>query len=343
MRRGERRLRRLEEALAGRRRLLVLTHDNPDPDAIASAWVLSRVVRHLDGPSVSLAYGGIVGRAENRAMIDVLRIPLRPLVGYELDSFDAIGLVDTQPRTGNNSLPAGRKPTIVFDHHPCRRQTREAAYYDVREEYGTTTTLVHEYFAAAGLRIDRRLATAAFHAIRSETQNLGREAGRPDAQLFLASFPLVDNAALSRIEHARLPRAWFGMIDRAIDGTLIYGDIAITTLGEVQSPDMVAQFADLIVRLEGIGWAMCIGRFGEDLLLSIRTNHRRGNAGRIIRAIVGTRGSAGGHDMIAGGRLVGVAVTRARAHKVERILARRLLGELGATGIRANHLTRSHL
>ncbi len=341
MNRAQRRLRRLADALAGKQRLLILTHDNPDPDAIASAWLLGKVLRRIQGPKHQLAYGGIIGRTENRALIDVLRIPLSPLASLGVEDFDAVALVDTQPKTGNNSLPGDRTATVVLDHHPCRRPTREVPYYDIREEYGATTTILYEYFQAAEGQLDRRLATAIFHAIRSETQNLGREAGKPDGEVFLACFPFVDNQALSVIEHAPLPRAWFGMLDRAIDGTLIYGDVAVTVLGEIQWPDMVAQFADLIIRLEGVAWCLCLGQYRGDLLLSIRTQKRRANAGKVIRSIVGSQGTAGGHDMIAGGKMAGGALTYARARRTEALVVKRLLRFLGAAGMRPTHLTRS--
>jgi nanoRNase/pAp phosphatase (c-di-AMP/oligoRNAs hydrolase) len=273
-------------------------------------------------------------------MIEVLRIPLKPLNSIDFDAFDAIALVDTQPATGNNSLPKEKTATIVFDHHPCRKATRAVAYYDVRDGYGATTTILYEYLQAAGINPDRRLASAIFHAIRSETQNLGREAGKHDARAFLDCFPLVDNEALSRIEHARLQRSYFAMMDQAIEGTRIYSEIAVTRLKEVPNPDMVAQFADLIVRLEGVEWALCIGRYQTDLLISLRTNSRRHNAGKMIRQIVGSHGTAGGHDMIAGGKIPGAAVTQAKAVRAEDLLRRRLLRELGATGIRPTELTR---
>jgi nanoRNase/pAp phosphatase (c-di-AMP/oligoRNAs hydrolase) len=341
VKREVRRLHRLYETLGRGKRLLVLTHNNPDPDAIASAWILARIARRMGLRRVALAYGGIVGRTENRAMIEVLRIPLAPLSALDLSSFDSIALVDSQPHGGNVSLPDNRFPSIVFDHHPCRRLTRRVPYYDVREGYGTTTTILYEYLRAAGVRPDRRLSTAIFHAIRSETQNLGRDAAEADARAFLSSFPLVDNEALSRIEHAPLPRSYFAMIDRAIDGTRIYGEVAVTLLGDVHAPDMVAQFADLIVRLEGIGWAMAIGRHGGDLLLSLRTNHTTANAGNVIRKIVGIDGAAGGHDMIAGGRIPASARNALEADRIERAMTKRLLHILGAVGRRAAHLTRN--
>ncbi len=341
MKRNLRRLQRLQDVLSSCKKLLILTHDNPDPDAIAAAWLLSRIARRTDGLKVALAYGGIIGRTENRAMIDVLKIPIRPIDEIGLGSFDALSLVDTQPETGNNSLPEDRTATIVFDHHPCRRATRTVPYYDIREDYGATTTILYEYLLAAEIPLDKRLAGAVFHAIRSETQNLGREASRTDQRAFLDCFPLVDNEALSSIEHARLQRSYFDMMGRAIDGTRLYSEIAVTLLEEVHNPDMVAEFADLVVRLEGIEWALCIGRYNDDLLLSIRSNSRRANAGKLIRQIVGERGTAGGHDMIAGGKVPGGAITSVRARRIEDLLRRRLLRQLGAAGIRSKRLTRS--
>ena len=332
---------RLQEALEPFRRLLVLTHDNPDPDAIASAWMLGRIVRRLGCCRVTLGYGGIIGRTENRAMIDILRIPLHSIEDLDMGSFDSFALVDTQPETGNNSLPEGTVPIVVFDHHPCRKPTRSVPFHDIRVDYGASATILYEYLEVAGIEPDRRLASAIFHAIRSETQNLGREAGRADQRVFLEMFPLVDNEALSQIEHSRLQRSYFEMMGRAIEGTRLYAEIAVTVLEEVSNPDVVAEFADLIVRLEGIEWALCIGRFGDDLLLSIRTNNRRANAGKVIQEVVGSRGTAGGHEMIAGGKLEGAAITRARAARAENLIRRRLLMELGASGLRPTGLTRA--
>ena len=111
----ERRLRQMVEALKGKRRLLVLTHDNPDPDCIASGWALTRVVRKVKRMRVDFAYAGIIGRNENRTLAEVLRVPIRPLHQIDLSSYDSFALVDSQPGTGNNSLPEGVLPTIVID------------------------------------------------------------------------------------------------------------------------------------------------------------------------------------------------------------------------------------
>src|SRR5512137_34892 len=55
--------------LQGRKNLLVYMHDNPDPDAMAAAMGLKHLVESSTDLVATLALGGIVGRAENRAMV----------------------------------------------------------------------------------------------------------------------------------------------------------------------------------------------------------------------------------------------------------------------------------
>src|SRR3954470_4669304 len=99
--------------LAGRTSVLIYMHDNPDPDALAAGLGLRTLIEKELGAQVTLAHGGIVGRAQNRAMVENLKIPLMPVERIEPDQFDIIALVDSQPETGNNSLPAGHRIDVV--------------------------------------------------------------------------------------------------------------------------------------------------------------------------------------------------------------------------------------
>jgi len=303
MNRAQRNLHRLGELLADARRVLVLMHNHPDPDSLGGALILRRVLQKHFAVQVVLAYGGLIGRAENRAMVARLRIPVKRAREIDFDRFDAVILVDTQPGTGNNSLPPGRIPEAVFDHHPLRPETREVPLHDVRPEYGAVVTMLADYLEAAGLDLDRRLATAIFYAIRSETQNLGREASAADARVFTQAFPLVDNRALAGIEQAPLSRDYLVILDRAFRATRVYGRLAVTRLHRIPYPDVPAELADLLLRVRDIDHALVMGVYGGQVYLSLRTLDRRVNAGRLLRRVVGSRGGAGGHEMIAGGRI----------------------------------------
>ena len=67
-------------------------------------------------------------------------------------------------------------------------------------------------------------------------------------------------------------------------------------------PDLVAEMADLLLRLESAQWAIVMGLYEDILIVSVRTRNQRG-AGRLIQAIVGDRGRCGGHGTMAGGQV----------------------------------------
>lgn len=313
MRQEQRRYQRLVETLGGARRVLVLLHDHPDPDALAGGLLLRHILRRALGLAADIGYGGQIGRAENRAMVSELRIPLLHRTELRFERYDAIALVDTQPGSGNHSLPAGRTAQLVFDHHPLRRRTREVPLCDVRPGFGSVTTILFEYLLASGLAPDRRLATAVFHAIRSETQNLGREGTPADARVFAEIFPLVDNRRLARIEHAPIGRGYLAALSRALRTTRLYGAVAIAGLGRVPYPDAPAQIADFLLRVEGIDWALVYGLHRRTLYLSLRARGHARHAGSVLRRIAGDEGRAGGHGTMAGGRIDLARADRAAA------------------------------
>jgi nanoRNase/pAp phosphatase (c-di-AMP/oligoRNAs hydrolase) len=278
-----------------------MTHDYPDPDAIASALALARLFERRLKCVADIGYGGIVGRAENRALVKSIRVSMKPVQQLDFDSYDAWALVDTQPWTGNNSLPKGRIPEVVIDHHTLRSATRHAKFHDVRTRYGATATMMVEYLRAARLRPDPDLATALFYAIQSETQSLAREASRPDREAYAALFPHVEFRKISEIGFAGVSRDYFDKMGTALSGTTLYGDVAVTSLGEISNPELCAEFCDMIIRLESVRWALCLGHQSGIMVLSLRTKDRSGRAGRDIEEVVGKDGMAGGHGMRGGG------------------------------------------
>lgn len=321
---------RLKRITDGADRVLVLCHDNPDPDALASAFLLSEVLTHLTGSEseAEVAYGGIVGRAENRAMIRELELKPVPLHELDLAAYDTLALVDTQPGAGNNSLPEDRDPAIIVDHHPPKCDPEAYAFVDIRESYGATCTMVAEYASHCDVPLPPKLATAVVYAIKSETQDLGREAAAADHRVYMTLFPRVDVGALARIQRARVPREYFRSFRDAIEEARVYGRAVVTNLGRIDTPDIVAEIADFLLRLEGADWSCCMGRFDEQLVVSLRTSQPDAHAGQVIRDVVAGRGSAGGHGMSAGGQL---PFDETDYETAATDLRRRLLAELDAS------------
>lgn len=323
-------------ALAGRvaqsskrGRWLVLTHDNPDPDALASTAALALVLRRHFHRHVMVAYGGIIGRAENREMVRSLRLPLSNIRQLSKRKFAHVALVDCQPWTGNAQLADGVVPDLVIDHHPVRKATLAAAVVDIRPRYGATATILWEYLAECGIEVPRPLATGMVYAIRSETQDFGRESTGPDHKAFDALLPRVDRRLLARIQSARLPLVYFRNLHRALEGLAGVGNLVVSQLGAVDQPDIVPEIADLLLRMEGKTWSLCTGSQGDRVYASIRTTNPRADAGNLMRRVIGTLGKGGGHGTMAGGFVSIPKTATDGGRAIEKLLVKRFVKALG--------------
>jgi nanoRNase/pAp phosphatase (c-di-AMP/oligoRNAs hydrolase) len=297
--------------------LLILTHNHPDPDSIASAAALKEIAAVLGGAKSTLAYGGILGRSENIHMVHYLGLHLKSFDRLKLSDFDKVALVDTQPKTGNNALPNRVIPDLVVDHHPIIAPTRKVPFAEIRPEYGATATILAEYLFRFGLEVDRNLATALLYGIKSETQDLGREAHEVDIESYLKLFPIANKRLLAKIVNSRVPLSYFRFLVNAIQNAHVAGNAVVTRLADVDNPDIIPEFADLMLRLQGTVWAFCIGDFKESIYLSIRTTNVRKNAGTLMRQLVKGKGSGGGHGQIAGGKIDVPGLEPWQVHELE--------------------------
>jgi len=297
-------LERLLKAAKGHKKALILTHDNPDPDSLASAVALAHLLEQRAGLEAKVGYGGIIGRAENIAFVKVLKLPVSPLAQIDVEEYDLQALVDTQPSVGNHSLPKPVRADVVIDHHPLRDESLAAPFADVGGDFGATSTMLVEYLRAARIEPSVEVATALFYGIKADTRDLGRETTSTDIDCYLWLFPKIDKRLLSQIEHPELPARYFRLYHKATERAKVYGTAVITDLAEVYSPDMVAEVAERLLFLEGMKWSLAMGSYRSQLYLSLRTKDRRMNAGRLIREICEDKGgSSGGHGSMAGARL----------------------------------------
>lgn len=313
----------------GRGEILIIVHDNPDPDCFASALALCRLFREKTGAEPTIAFSGMIGRSENLIMAGVLDIALVPLEIIELAQFSVICMLDTQPLTGNNSLDPAAQVDIVIDHHPLREATRQCRWVDVREDYGVTATILYEYMIANGIAIDPKLATAIFYAIKSDTQDLGREANPPDREAYLNLFRTVDKQLLYQITNPRQPIEYFRAIRRTLDHARIYGRAVVADMQRVAYPELVAEMADFLLKLEGVETVLTFGQYSNELDLSLRTSSAAINAGEMIRRLLAGMGVGGGHNLMAGGKIYPLPDGPAAIRNIENILTERFLGELG--------------
>jgi nanoRNase/pAp phosphatase (c-di-AMP/oligoRNAs hydrolase) len=155
---------------------------------------------------------------------------------------------------------------------------------------------------------------------------LSRGASPADAAAYFFLQPQVNVDALVKIERAQVPPEYFKSFAATLGATRLYDGVVIAYAGAMDYPDLAAEMADLLTRLEGAQWVICMGAYQDVLYLSVRSHRRGGGAGRLVHTIVAGEGSAGGHGAMAGGQ---VPLQGQQPEAVFWRLSRRALEHLG--------------
>lgn len=320
-----------------RHAVLILTHNDPDPDALGAAYGLSILVSARQEPEqqTDIAFGGILGRAENRTMVRVLNLKYRVLDEFEFDEYDCIIMVDCQPGAGNHGLPDSRLPDAVVDHHPRLKLSRDVPFRDVRPNYGSSSTIVAEYLTRADVEWSSELATALFYGIKTDTRALSRSTSEADAEMYLHLYRYIDRDLVAKIEQAPLPRRYFQALHAALSQATVYSNLIMVDLGNVHRPDWVAEVADFFLRLDGVEWSVGFGIHNEILMVSVRSASPELKAGRLVRRAVGVRGTAGGHVTMAAGQ---ISLRERDLEQEQSRLQRRILKLLDLAGVEGRKL-----
>jgi len=172
------------------------------------------------------------------------------------------------------------------------------------------------------------LATSLFYAIKSETQDLGRDWSKADREAYLNLLPLSNNRILYSILRPQVPREYFSTFCTAINAAQIYGCALVFNLRRIDNPDIVAELADFLLRQEGVRYVLGMGWFNEMQILSMRSNDPEAKLGVVIQQMVEGIGTAGGHGMTAGGQIRSIEVDETSQSELARLLTRRMFKAL---------------
>jgi nanoRNase/pAp phosphatase (c-di-AMP/oligoRNAs hydrolase) len=273
---------------------ILLQHD-PDPDAIGSALALRELLGRNRATTPIVTMGGIT-RPENLAMIRLLDIQVDRITYDDLHKDGArLALVDVQPPYFDQ--PLGRVDLVV-DHHP-KRAAFKARFSDLRTPYGATSTIFTEYLRAAGMQPSQRLATALLYGIKTDTLFLERGSNLADLSAFTFLYPFANKAMIARIERPALPREDLEAFGRALSRIELDNGVAVIHMGEVRREDVIPQFAEFCLQIEGVEWGVVSGLVDDRVVISVRNVGYVKSAGEIMKKLYDDVGSAGGHRTMA--------------------------------------------
>jgi len=275
-------------------RVLILLHNDPDPDALASGLALRNLLRRTKTTAIIGAVQGVT-RPENLRMANMLDIHVEPVTPASFGEFERIATVDVQPHYFGGML---QRADLVIDHHP-EQPGYSAVFKDIRADYGSTSTILTEHLRAVDVNISERTATAMLYAIKSDTLFFARHTNRVDLEAFTFLYPLADAALIRKMEGAEITMERLRYVNRASQDGVMKEQIFSAFIGEAPREDFIPYTADFFLQLEDVKWTIVAGVVGTSFIVSVRNLGYSRNAGEFVKRWFGDIGSAGGHRAMA--------------------------------------------
>ena len=275
-------------------RVLILLHNDPDPDALASGLALRNLLRRTKTTAIIAALQGVT-RPENLRMANMLDIQVEQVTPATFGSFERIATVDVQPHYFGGTLD---RADLVIDHHP-EQPGYSAVFKDIRADYGSTSTILTEHLRAVDVNISERTATAMLYAIKSDTLFFARHTNRVDLEAFTFLYPLADAALIRKMEGAEITLERLEYVNRASRSGILRDQVFTAFLGDAPREDFIPYTADFFLQLEDVKWTIMAGIVGENLVVSVRNLGYSRNAGEFVKRWFAELGSAGGHRAMA--------------------------------------------
>lgn len=272
---------------------------NADPDALASAIALRRIIRRRVA-HVDIVRINEITRPDNLAMIRFLRIKNRKYRERLAERYDKFAIVDSQPH--HDPIFQRYDFSIVVDHHPVKpieEGKKQPEFMEIRPEYGACSTLFVEYLYSLKIKPSRQLATALLYGIKSDTMSFERDFCDVDVRAFRYVSKFADQNIIRKIVRNEFPLAWTEYYKQAFDTITRLNGGAFIWMDKVESPDVLVILADFFMRVQEICWCVVSGRCGRKIVSIFRGDGIRRDVGRMAASCLGDLGGAGGHRTAA--------------------------------------------
>ena len=272
---------------------------NADPDALASAMALKRIL-HNHVHSLEISRINEVTRPDNLAMIRDLRIPVKPWNPEKSTAFGHFAIVDSQPH--HNRLFEGIPFSLVIDHHPLPPEhappCSPEVFRFIRPEFGSTSTIMAHFLNTLRIRPTTRLATALLYGIRTDTATFERGGSDKDLRAWQWLFRFADLNLLRRVIRSEYLREWlpgFSQAFRSLKDCRSGG--VYVALHHVKSADLLVGIADFFTKVQDLRWVAVSGIVDKTVVVIFRGDGGR-DIGRLADACFHDVGAAGGHKMM---------------------------------------------
>jgi len=284
------------KALNRNDKVAIFTQDNPDPDAIGSAFGISWLIKKLNATvSTCIFYGGEISHPQNRTFVNLLNIQMKKVDKQKDYNEHALKIFVDVASSGKKNLQSVYvEPDIIIDHHEDNPEG-DFILKDIRV-IGATATVICDYVRKLGYDLnpeveeEANVATALLFAIENDTANLVSENTRNlDADCFLYLLNRVDINIITNVRDYPIPRYFFELEEIANKNKEVVGSVLVTGLQYLKADrrDSLPYVADKFLRMEGIETVVVFGIIEDHLVASLRTTNKSISLNSICHTIFG--------------------------------------------------------
>lgn len=303
------------------KKFYICSHDNPDPDSLASCYGMLRITEFFGIESAEIVYCGEISHPQNRAMQNVLSIPVKKWDKslenniIDLEEKPVFVFIDCAGKQKNMSIPF--EPSIAIDHHktPAAKNT-----LFIHDEVGSCSTLITDLLLSIPPNESREikdycfdpekdntaeLATSLAIGIKTDTLDFRSENTTDEdfrAYKFLSKF--ISDDKFHRVVNYSLPSYIFECEETAWRNKNQNAPNLITGLGfiEESKSDCVPYLADKMMRLQGIQTVMVYAIVGNAIRVSARTVSASIDVNNLLNEVCGD-GAGGGKNGSGGANI----------------------------------------
>ena len=288
--------------------ILIIGHQNADPDAVCSAYAFSKLINAINHKAkVSFSSPDGVSKLSKQLL---QTIPLQVIEEFDVSQIDLIVTVDTNTLQQLGKLQAtvmqAHKPLMMIDHHALHPENAKTAIHILCDDKSTSTCeIILELYMDLKIPIDEVVSQALLTGIIVETGHFSIATKRtiksactlidrgadPAVALALTKQVMDESERIARMKSAQRVRL------EKIDNWLI----ALSDIGSYH-----ASAARSLISL-GAHVAVVAGKRNDQLTVSMRSTHeffqQTGlHLGTNLASPLGQRlgGMGGGHATAAG-------------------------------------------
>lgn len=279
--------------------ITIQAHDNPDPDALASAFGLYKYFKSKD-KDVEIVYSGRnkIQKANLVLMIQECGIPVQYVKDYCFEAKELLITVDCQHGEGNVTNLNADKVAII-DHH---QGLGVADYTEICPYLGSCSTLVWTLLEKEGFKVkeDVLLGTALYYGLMTDTSGF-MELSHP-----------LDRDLMDSVEYSKSLIKLFSNSNISLEELEIAGQALLhyefdseNNVSVIRSkpcdPNILGFINDLALQVDEIRVSIVYNEMISGFKISVRSCTTEVKANELADYITDGIGSGGGHTEKAGG------------------------------------------